>query len=391
MTRALVLAGALALALPAGVASAAQQVLLPGPTPYPTPSPPLVTVGAPPWANLPFRIHARSEQRVVAGVDSAAGLVSLRVLQRLLLTGTGDYQFVVSAPALDVRAGPESQSQPGLRRGQILWSGFSSRRKLLVADAVLRPRAAAPFLPLRLRARREGRRYMLTVTNATRTSEVAYTGRGFPRELARLLDRTRRESLARRRLSPAYVSLGGLVRAGNRAEIAAPLQVTGELRFPAAPSSARGGAVRGRTVSFSTTLGDERPLSYRVDVQGGGGTPRLRVMARPTRLVRTLSPPSGRSWAEAIRRRPLPTDALLRRVLVARMQLVRSDQYEAFLSNPDAGGANRTVYVYETVAAPRAAPLRERSSSGNGGLVVLVALAGSAVGLGAALVAWAHS
>ena len=74
------------------------------------------------------------------------------------------------------------------------------------------------------------------------------------------------------------------------------------------------------------------------------------------------------------------------------MQLVRSDQYQAFLANPDIGGRNRTVYVYETAGARRvaAAPTRQQPG-GNGWLVVLLAVGGSALAGGAALVGWAHS
>jgi len=392
--RRLLAAAALALAAPAAAAGAVQQVLLPGPTPYPTPSPPLVTVGPPPWANLPFRIHARSEQRVLAGVDGRGHLVSLRVLQRLLLTGVGDYQFVVSAPVEDVRPGPGSQSQPGLRRGQILWSGFASKRKLLSADAVLRPKPAEPFLPLRLEGDTESRGYTLRLENTTVTSQAAYTGAGFRNELARLLDRTRLESLAGSRLSTAYVELRGLVRATRRTTVAAPLHVEGTLRFPERPKSVVGGTIRGSTVTFSTVLGDERPLNYRLDVRGGGGAPRLHLVARPTAVVRMLVPPGASSWVEAVRRRPLPAKALLQRVLEARMQLVRSDQYQAFLNNPDVAGRNRTVYVYKTAAAsPGAAtaPSRPRSGDGSGWLMVLLAAGGTVVAAGAALVGWAHS
>ena len=128
-----------ALLAPAGALADVQQVLLPGPTPYPTPSPPLATGGAPPWATLTFKIHASTDQRVGTGVDSRGRVVSVRALERLHLTGTGDYLIVVSAPVLDVRMGPGSQSEPGQRRGQILWSGFSAKRRLLVSDANLRP------------------------------------------------------------------------------------------------------------------------------------------------------------------------------------------------------------------------------------------------------------
>jgi hypothetical protein len=189
-----------------------------------------------------------------------------------------------------------------------------------------------------------------------------------------------------------YASVDGLVRVRkDAARTSAPLRVDGSLRFPAAPESARGGTVRGKTVTFSTVLGDDSPLSLRVDVRGGGGAPRLRVVARPTKLVRALAPPGASSWAGAVRRRAIRAEVLLRRLIDTRMQLVRSDQYQAFLSNPDPQGRSRTVYVYESAAAPRprAAPA-QAPDSGNG-LVLALALAGSVLGAGAVLVLWAHS
>ena len=90
-----------ALLAPAGALADVQQVLLPGPTPYPTPSPQLATGGAPPWATLTFKIHATTDQRVGTGVDSRGRVVSVRALERLHLTGTGDYLIVVSAPDIN--------------------------------------------------------------------------------------------------------------------------------------------------------------------------------------------------------------------------------------------------------------------------------------------------
>ncbi len=390
MRRALLAAAAAALVAPAAALAELQQVLLPGPTPFPTPSPPLVTVGAPPWATLTFKIHARSDQLVRAGVDAQGQVVSVRALQRLQLTGTGDYLIVVSAPVVDVRAGPGSQSEPGQRRGQILWSGFSSRRKLLAADAVLRPGAVRPYLPLRLVARRDGDSYELAVTNATTTSQVAFQGVGSTKELAALLDRTRRDSLSHRRLRPAYVTINGAISQRSRSpRIAAPLRVEGELRFPSAPTAASGGTIDGRTVRLSFVLGDQQPLTRRIEVTGGG-EPRLHLEARPEPVVHGLTPPgNARSWTAA---GPLPARALLERLVNTRMELVRADQYEAFLSNPDTLGRNRTVYVYETAAAaPDATGRSSSKSTGNDVLMLLVAIGGSILAAGAAVVAWAHS
>jgi hypothetical protein len=394
MRRALIAAAAGALLAPATALADVQQVLLPGPTPYPTPSPPLQTVGAPPWANLTFKIHVSSDQRIRAGVDASGRVVSVRALQRLHLTGTGDYLIVVSAPVRDVRPGPGSESEPGQRRGQILWSGFASKRRLLAADATLRPAAASRFLPLRLEARRDGDRYVLTMTNVTRTSEVAFGGTGKPAELAALLDRTRRDSLAHRRLRPAYVTIQGLVtRRTQKASIAAPLRVEGELRFPAAvKETINTRRPEGRIVRFGFVLGDEQPLTQRIEVTDGGD-PRLRLEARPDIVVRGLTPPGGApSWVAALKRRRLDPHALLARLIDTRMELVRGDQFQAFLANPDPLGSDRTVYVYATSAASaRVAGGSSGGSGGNGALMALLAVGGTVLAAGAALVAWAHS
>jgi hypothetical protein len=394
MRRVLIAVAAGALIAPAAALADVQQVLLPGPTPYPTPSPPLQTVGAPPWANLTFKIHVRTDQRTTVGVDGEGRVVSVKALQRLHLTGTGDYLIVVSAPVLNVSAAPGSQSEPGQRRGQILWSGFSSKRRLLAVNATLRPGAASRYLPLRLQARRDGENYELTLTNVTRTSEVAFQGRGRPKELAALLDRTRRDSLAHRRLRPAYVTIQGLIsRRAQKAHIAAPLRVEGELSFPAAPSevtNARPGA--NNTVRFAFVLGDEQPLTQRIEVKGGG-EPTLRLRARPASVVRGLTPPGGApTWSAAVKRRSLDPEALLRRLIDTRMELVRADQYQRFLANPDQLGRDSTDYVYATVAAaPRAAGGSSDDGGGNGALMALLAVGGTVLAAGAALVAWAHS
>jgi hypothetical protein len=385
---------AAALTAPACAAASVQQVLLPGPTPYPSQSPPLAAKGTLSPVPLPFRIHARADEQVLVGVGPGGDAVSLRVLHRLLLRGKGDYLIVVGAPVEDVRAGAGSDSQPGLRTGQILWSGFSPGRKVLAADAELRAGEAGRFLPLRLSAVGTGNRYSLTITNATTVAQVAYAGKGFPEQLARLLDDTRRESLAGLALTTRYASVDGLVRVRkDPVRTIAPLHVEGSLRFPSAPASARGGTVRGRTVSFAAVLGDAGPSSLRVEVRGGGGTPLLRIVARPTRLVRALRPPGAPSWVAAVHRRAIRADVLLRRLIDTRMQLVRSDQYQAFLSNPDPQGTSRTVYVYETGSATARNAASAPPSPGSGGnrLMLALALAGSVLGAAAALVFWAHS
>jgi hypothetical protein len=74
------------------------------------------------------------------------------------------------------------------------------------------------------------------------------------------------------------------------------------------------------------------------------------------------------------------------------MRLVRSEQYESFLENPDPNGPGRTVYVYETVAAP-VPSVTPPESAGGGTSALLIALVavGSVALAGGAVVLWAHS
>ena len=208
----------------------------------------------------------------------------------------------------------------------------------------------ARFLPLRLHVTRAGGRCSLTVTNATVLSETSYEGKGFPRQLATLLDRTRAQSLAGERLDSAYASVEGRVRQ-RPARIAAPVAVRACSAFrPCPPRCAEPRFAGGRSRSLRSSATRARSPCA-VDVRGGG-TPHLRLVAEPTKLVRALAPRRPRAWVTALRKRPIPSRVLLRTLIDTRMQLVRSDQYQAFLANPDPQGAAKTVYVYESAAAP---------------------------------------
>jgi hypothetical protein len=375
----------LALAVTAGGAAqpGGQQVVLPGPVPYPTDNPPLLGRTPLPPAYLGPLLHISSTDRVVVGVGPDGRPARVVAHQRLLVHGKGDYQLAISVPVEDVRAAPGSDSEPGLRTDQVLWAGFSPGRKVLAAKVTLRPGAAGKYLPVRLGLRRAGDGMILTVANATPTGEMLYAGTTHPLELAGLLDATRRASLAGQRLTGAYATFYGLVRVPKRrVPIEAPIRVEGELRLP------------GRApVSFSRTLGDGHPLGFRVEAHGSG-TPHVHLLARPVPVVRLLRPPGAPTWVEAVRRRPLPAAFLLRRLLETRMRLVRADQYQSFLSDPDADGRSRSVYEYETVAA--SAPRVAAAPSGGGGggtsalLVVAIAL-GSVALAGGGVVLWAHS
>lgn len=371
---------------PAAAAAAAppsQDVVLPGPVPYPTQSPPLVGKTAISGGFTRYVFHILSAQRVLVGVNGSGSPSSVRVRQRLEVDGRGDYQFGIAGPIEDVRPGPDSESDPGLRADQLLWAGFSPGHKVLSAEVTLRAGEAARYLPLRLELTRTPGGVTLTATNTTTTPELEYAGKVRPAQLASLLDRTRRSALAGERLTAAHATFYGLVRQPPRkARIEAPLHIEGELR-----------AGDGEPVRFSRTLGDGLPLALRVQAKGNG-PPHVRLTAQPVPVERLLRPAGASTWTAALRRRPLPAAFLLRRLLESRMRLVRADQYQAFLSNPDADGRSRTLYRYETARAPQRStePSLEPGNDGGGSpLVLLLAIGGSILGAGAVLVAWAHS
>jgi len=313
------LLGAVAAALYAAATAAAappsQDVVLPGPVPYPTPNPPLVGKTAISGGFTRYVFHIRNNERVLVRVDETGSPSSLPHPQRL-----------------DV-----------------------------------------------------GGRVTLTVTNATVTPELEYAGTTQPRQIASLLDRTRRTARAGERLFAGYATFYGRVRQrAQKAQIEAPLRVEGELRVGS-----------GKPVLFSEMLGDGEPLALQVHARGAG-TPHVKLTATPVPVERLLRPPGGApTWTAALKRRTLPGPFLLERLLQSRMRLVRADQYQSFLANPDADGRSRSVYVYETAKAPRqqavAAPSGDDERGGGGPLVILLAIGGAIVAAGAGLVAWAHS
>ena len=372
---------ALALAAPA-TGQRTQEVVLPGPVPYPTDSPPLVGRGVLPNAYLAPGLRVDSIERIRVSVDGTGSPSAIQVKQRLTVRGKGDYQLAVAGPITDVRRGPGSDSQPGFRADQVLWAGFSPGTKRLSAQIGLRVPPAAPYLPLRLQLTREGGGVTLRITNATTTPVQSYEGTVRPAEIATLLDATRRSSLAGERVKAAVATFIGEVRVPKRPlQIEAPLRVEGELGLP------------GREpVTFSRVLGDGRPLSLEIHA-AGSGEPALAIHARPAPVVNLLRAPRARTWAAAIRRRRIPGPALLSRLLGARLRLVRADQYQAFLADPDADGRRSAVYDYERVASrvPRHVVVPAQDGGGSNALVIVLVALGSLVVLGGGLVAWAHS
>jgi len=305
-------------------------------------------------------------EEVTARVDERGTPFAVRARQRLVVLTKGDYVFIVPAPVIAVDAGPGSESSPGQRRASILWSGFNAGRKVLVADARLRPREAAKVLPLRVEAKGS----TVTISNATPIRSSTFTATPQVAPLARYLDAVRAATL-RGRLVPIGTATISDEPKPTHASVEAPLHVAG--------------TIGGRRVDV--VLGDGRPL--RLTVPRGDGKIDLRAeVVPPSRL---LTPPGGaRSWAAATVDGP----ALLDRAQAVLLRIARVRQYDSYLADPDPRGNAQTTYVYRSgrrpVAAPRAAPVAD-DEAGNALVRGLLVVLGGGAALGAAAVVWARS
>jgi hypothetical protein len=337
--------------LASGAAAAAA-----APTPVVLPSTRIGLSGSPPlpaplrFLEQRYRGTIETHARVLVGVGPAGGVRTLRVVHRLEITGLGDYVFAVGAPVVSVRPGPGTRSQPGQRRGSILWQGFSPGRRVLVADALLRPAAAAAALPLRVR--RAGNRLILENTTAVATT--AFSGAAPEAEVAAAARATRVAA------ETGGVADGIVVHATGvrprRVRVDAPLAV--------------GGTAGGRR--FGAVLGGGRPSRL---VVAAGPRPGFTVTARP------VLPP------EALGRRPT-----LEETVVALLHLARVRQYDLFLSNPDPRGRAQAVYVYRPArVVPRVAATAGGEDGGWSSLGLVAAAAAGLLGVAGAAVLWARS
>ena len=152
MTRRLLVAAACALAAAPAAHAAGQPVVLTlvDPNTNLTQQPPLAAHFFVEQEARVFRQKVDSDQVVTVGVDDTGRPVTLGVVQRLRITGQGDYLYSIPAPVLSVVQTADSASFPGRRQDAILWAGFSPGKRLLGARATLAPRQIARYLPLRV-------------------------------------------------------------------------------------------------------------------------------------------------------------------------------------------------------------------------------------------------
>src|SRR5262245_14968264 len=269
---------------------------------------------------LPGGARVTGSELVTVIVDAAGSPRAVRVRQRLVLEGTGDYSLVVPAPLVDALPAPGSDSVPGRRAGGIVWQGFVGSRRVLAADATLRRRATA-VLPIRLRVtttvdgrpldsgrRRNGHvEVRLEIRNRTAVRAQGFDAPAVPARVAPVLDRLRAAAARGRVVPDQYLPIQGDPRPRSFV-VDAPFAVDGTLRLPA--STLGNVAVDGGTVApgaegvvrFQTVLAGNRSSAVVVLTGDGSGieAPSLELTASPIAAVPGLVPPGGRTWREHV-------------------------------------------------------------------------------------------
>jgi hypothetical protein len=312
---------------------------------------------------MPPGVQVTNEQEVLVDVTPEGRVVRVRVRQRLTLSGVGDYFFQVPAPVTDVRALPESQGEPGLRRGAVLWQGFSPGERLLAAELELDPRLAARALPLALR--RESRR--LVLRNTTRVQGVGFAAAARRSALLPVIRRIRSEAASGDRVDQPSVVVDGPT-SGRSLPAEAPLAV-------------RGTAGGGR--GFRLLLGGPAPSTASVAIPAQG---RVALVVTPEPRLPELE--------------RIPEDAtgeeLLRLAQASLLRLARVHQFDTFVS-PTAGegftpeqAQASAVYRYRTVTAAAAPAAAGEEGEGSDAVLVILLAGGSVLLLVGSLVTWSH-
>jgi hypothetical protein len=269
-------------------------------------------------------------ERVRVELSPTGAPFAVRMLQRIELTGTGDFVIRQRGPASGARA-IGGTTAPVIQRGAVVWQGFVPGRKTLEAEIDLDPALESPRLPLGVSldwrpsagtstvqpggGLPDGGTLVITLTNQTGIPQTLPTGSVTAAELEAPLD-----ALLGYALDPAGtapVAGGGLPESlpaqgaigGRAVTVVAPLRITGSVRISGAagPVAVTGAGTTpepdGATVAG--VLHDATAIT--VQVPAGGGRLALELAARPTLDPRLLRPPSGRTWVAWAGTRPQPS------------------------------------------------------------------------------------
>ncbi len=370
---------------------------------------------------IPGPATDREEVRVSFGLDGAP--VAVVDEQRLVLSGLGDFEFKLPGPASDVQALPGSASEPGLRRGAVLWQGFSSGRKALGATVTLLPEQEATRLPVRVRLSMtvDGRPVTpgratsgallirLLVENTSAVPIQVIDGGMDPAAAAPVLDAIRDDLRHGERPTPGTSGIPASVSVEEpvtvrTAQLEAPMRVSGSIALPSRAATVTV-VDHGRTVTgdggwpeieFGALLGGGEPLRLVVELRAevrGLRLPRVGMTVEPAPpAAGFLRPPAGQTWVDGLRRDPGAFDGrkMLRLVLDTMWRTARLRQFDAYLGNPDSLGPSRTTYRF-VLAPPSSAAEALPEVPAGGPLRTAAAIAVVVAVVLGGLVAWSRS
>jgi hypothetical protein len=358
-------------------------------------------------------------EAITVDLGPTGAVAAVHAVQRLTVQGLGDFEIRVPGPARNVRALPGSQEQPGLRRGAILWQGFSPGRKELDASYDLFPGVESARLPLRFaismtangapvkgNAPVTGRFGLrVRVSNVSAIPENVQAGAVAPATVASALDAVRRDLVAGRAPEPGtsgvptdLVASGPLE--GRSVEIEAPFRVQGSFTFPPGAVTSVDGAVAtdGPTrtsVTFDRRLGGGAPLAFDVVIEGranGMRRPSLRATASPVPPSPSVVQPPGRSWRKAASG-PRPPDpaAMLELLQETLWRSARVAPYQQYVGDPDPLGPTTTSYAFRFAPPARAVAPPPVAAQGFRPIGVAALLAIVLAGLATGVVLWSRA
>jgi hypothetical protein len=323
---------------------------------------------------VPGPVDDVEDVRVGVGPDGAP--TSVVVDQQLTLSGVGDFSFKEPGPAIDVVAPAGAGSRPGLRRGSVIWEGFSPGGKTLAASVTLDPATERSKLPVGITVTRSAAATEVRITNQTGLPVTVSDGE--PDRSA--LDVAASRALAA--LAAGRAPIGGA--GGVPAElptIAADSPVTGVARDELAPVRVRGtvSVGGGAPVTVDAVLPSARLPDgmLRVPVAGTAAVhvdlSVAFVLPDRDRLADAAAPPRARL-------------AALQDVI---WQGLRAGAVAAYLGNPRPGTSSSTFH-FISAAAPGATRTAPRPLKAKPAAIALALAAALAVALAGAAV-WSRS
>ncbi|MFL5797299.1 MAG: hypothetical protein ACJ77A_05130 [Actinomycetota bacterium] len=359
-------------------------------------------------------------ERVRVGFDLDGSPARVVDDQQLDLSGVGDFEFKIPGPASDVAALPGSESEPGLRRGSVLWQGFCSGTKSLGARLDLIPGQEEVRLPIRvaLSMTVDGKpvepgppvsgelHLRMIVTNNSAVPIQVVDGTVDPARGAAVLDAIRDDLRAGRRPSPGTGGVPGSIEVSGATfrtvRLEAPSRVRGSIDLTARAlhlerTSGVSGVAPAGTVAFDAVLGGGRPLRHTVELTARVRDLRLPAIglsvepALPSPQV--LAPPTSSTWERGVRTAPGTFDGrrMAALILDTMWRTARLRQFDAYLGNPDPTGPAHTTYAFELSPPPRVAAAPPVPASDHGPLGTVAVAAVALLLLLGAVVAWSRS